>query len=167
MMPEPRRGQLNPFDAKAFKPTRMRHEESKTGSKPGMPSQASKPLPISMSQTFDPHILQLNQDVNRINRGAHGFKTDFNPDSPFPLEGNPRVLNWDSPQPCVSPSSLINIIPEQEGFSAPLNYAADFKSYQSHSKESNDNGRKGEEQKEPFGLFDWNWDDDETDGKSS
>lgn len=167
MLP-PRSGQLNPFEAKAFKPTRMYQEESKTGSKPAMPSQASKPLPISMSQTFnDNQILQLNQEVNRINRGAHGFKTDFNPDSPVILEGNQRVLNWDSPQPCISPSSLINIVPEQEDHSAPLHYPTDFKSYQSHSKESNDNGGKGEEKKEPFGLFDWNWDDDETDGKSS
>ena len=83
------------------------------------------------------------------------------------------MLNWDSPQPCISPSSLINIIPEQEGFSAPLNYPTDFRSYQSHSKESNGNDKGGkeeekiEEKKEPFGLFDWNWDDDDSDEKSS
>lgn len=122
-----------------------------------------------MSQTFDENQLnKLNSEVDRINSGAAGrFKTNFNPDSPLTLNiPNNRVLNWDSPQPCVSPSSLINIIPEQEGFSAPLNFVTDFKSYQTHSKGSNDNGRKEEEKKEPFGLFDWDWDEESNDKSS-
>lgn len=77
---------------------------------------------------------------------------------------------FDSPQPCVSPSSLINIVQEEDPFSAPLN-PPDFQSYQGHSVESgngNGNGGKEEEKKEPFGLFDWNWDDeDDSDAKSS
>ena len=121
-----------------------------------------------MSQTFDQNQLhQLNQDVNRINSGGNRLKTNFNPDSPIDIGGIQRTLNWDSPQPCISPSSLVNIIPEQEGFSAPLNFQSDFKSYQTHSKGSNDIGGKEEEKKEPFGLFDWDWDEEDTDGKSS
>ena len=38
----------------------------------------------------------------------------------------------------------------------------DFKSMESGSKESNGNGLNGrEEKKQPFGMFDWNWDDDD------
>lgn len=75
---------------------------------------------------------------------------------------------FDSPQPCVSPSSLINIVQEEDPGSAPL-HLPDFQSYQGHSVESgNGNGGKEEEKKEPFGLFDWNWDEeDDSDAQSS
>lgn len=137
---------------------------------PHIQAKANKPLnvPDPMSQHVDANVMQINQDVARINTGGHGFQTDFNPDSPITLDRVPlQAHNWDSPQPCMSPSSLINVIPDQEGFSAPLQYPLDFKSMESGSKEENNgNGLhgNGEKKKQPFGLFDWNWDEEDDDG---
>lgn len=157
-------GKLNPFGAKAFRPSRAWHEESKKSSLVSLPHQANKNIQIPpKAQNVDENVMQINQDVDRINSGGHGFHTNFNPDSPVTLDRVPFPhQNWDSPQPCISPSSLINVIPDQEGFSAPLAYPMDFKSMESGSKESNGNGLNGrEEKKQPFGMFDWNWDDDD------
>jgi hypothetical protein len=91
--------------------------------------------------------------------------------------------NIQSPQPCVSPSSLINALydGEEQGFSAPLynDYPLDINSFgsqsskkKSNSKDSNNkksSGVKKEEAKKPTvttGLFNYNWDSEDDDNEN-
>ena len=66
---------------------------------------------------------------------------------------NPTSATIQSPQPCVSPSSLINHLydREQEGFSAPIYH--DYTSQKSSS-----NGAQKKPGQPEFGLFNFNWD---------
>lgn len=83
---------------------------------------------------------QINQDQAPINYG-----------SPVKLLQAPPA-GIQSPQPNLSPSSLINYLyaQEEEGFSAPqiLNYK------NSASKEGSTTGHKPPV---TFGMFNWNW----------
>lgn len=63
-----------------------------------------------------------------------------------------------SPQPCVSPSSLINnLYANEEGLSAPIihNFKMDSESSKNHENKPT---------QQPFGMFNWEWDSEASDG---
>lgn len=107
-----------------------------------------------MSQTFESKDIYAHMEsINRINNPTPQSPL-ANFASPVKLTYAAPVQGMQSPQPNLSPSSLINYLyaQEQEGFSAPLVH--NYKHTQSSASKSLSGSK---EKPAAFGMFNWNW----------
>lgn len=119
-------------------------------------------------------LFTIQESVDRINNPQKPFQfmpnqpveasqaqKEMRYDSPIHIMEHAKIQGPQSPQPCVSPSSLINNLyqNEQEGFSAPV--FDNMRNFSSASKSQISGADKNHQHvkptHQPFGMFNWDW----------
>lgn len=144
--------------------------------KTGLLASSKKQVVVNTSS----QLYTIEESVDRINNPQVPFSfmptqpaaaeapQEIRYDSPIHLMEHAKIQGVQSPQPCVSPSSLINNLyhNEQEGYSAPVFDAMrDFSSASKSQLSGADKNfgktlKPGEQAKPthaPFGMFNWDW----------